>query len=73
MVIDAFVFNDQRHGAAQVSINAVKGAFRFITGNSPKDAYSITTPTAMIGVRGTEFDIDVETGPASRASRTSRA
>jgi hypothetical protein len=24
----------------------------FITGNSPKDAYSIKTPTATIGVRG---------------------
>ena len=51
MVIDAFVFNND-NTARQVSINAVRGAFRFITGNSPKDAYSITTPTATIGVRG---------------------
>ena len=51
MVIDAFVFNDD-DTARQISINAVRGAFRFITGNSPKDAYSITTPTATIGVRG---------------------
>jgi hypothetical protein len=51
MIIDAFVFSDQ-DSARQISINAVKGAFRFITGKSPKDAYSITTPTATIGVRG---------------------
>jgi len=51
MVIDAFVFtNDET--ARQISINAVRGAFRFITGNSPKDAYRISTPTATIGVRG---------------------
>jgi hypothetical protein len=51
MVIDAFVFNDN-FTARQISINAVRGAFRFITGNSSKDAYSITTPTATIAVRG---------------------
>ena len=51
MVIDAFVFNSD-NTARQVSINAVRGAFRFITGKSSKDAYSITTPTATIGVRG---------------------
>ena len=51
MVVDAFVFSDQ-DTARQISINAVKGAFRFITGNSPQDAYTITTPTSTIGVRG---------------------
>ena len=66
MVIDAFVFNPDA-SARKISINAVKGAFRFITGNSPKDAYSITTPTATIGVRGTEFDFTVDnTGGATR-------
>lgn len=51
MIIDAFVFADD-DTARQISINAVKGAFRFIAGNSPKDAYTITTPTSTIGVRG---------------------
>lgn len=59
MVIDAFVFNDD-DTAREFSINVVKGAFRFITGKSSKDAYTITTPTSTIGVRGTEFDIAVE-------------
>jgi hypothetical protein len=51
MVIDAFIFNDD-DTARQISINAVRGAFRFISGNSPKDAYAIKTPTATIGIRG---------------------
>ena len=58
MTIDAFVFDDTT--ASDFSIDTVRGAFRFITGNGPKDAYSITTPTAVIGVRGTEFDVNVE-------------
>lgn len=51
MVIDAFVFSDD-DTARDISINAVRGAFRFITGKSPKDAYTITTPTSTIGIRG---------------------
>ena len=48
--------------AQQLTINALGGSFRFITGNSPKPAYSILTPTAAIAVRGTQFDILVEPG-----------
>jgi hypothetical protein len=59
MIIDAFVFADD-NTARQVSVNVVRGALRFMTGGSPKDAYSITTPTATIGVRGTEFDVSVD-------------
>lgn len=46
--------------AEKLSINALGGSFRFITGNSPKPAYTINTPTASIAVRGTEFDLVVE-------------
>ncbi len=51
LVIDAFIF-DKNDTARQVSISAIKGAFRFISGKSPKDVYTIKTPTATIGVRG---------------------
>jgi hypothetical protein len=51
MTIDAFVFNAD-DTARKVSVNIVRGAFRFISGNSPKDAYTITTPTSTIGIRG---------------------
>ena len=61
VTIDAFVFNANKT-AQDVSISAVKGAFRFITGKSPKDNYSIRTPTMTIGVRGTAFDLAVRPG-----------
>ena len=58
MTIDSFVFNEN-NTARKISMNAVKGAFRFITGNSRKQAYSIRTPTATVGIRGTRFDLAV--------------
>jgi hypothetical protein len=61
VTIDAFVY-DANKTAQDVSISAVKGAFRFITGKSPKDNYSIKTPTMTIGVRGTAFDLAVRSG-----------
>lgn len=70
LVIDAFIFSGETT-AQQVSINAVRGAFRFFTGASPKDAYSIHTPTATIGVRGTEFDVTVEREGTTRVANFS--
>jgi len=67
MVIDAFVFSDN-NTARQVSIEVLKGSLRFMTGTSPKDAYSIKTPTATIAVRGTEFDVAIENGGATRVA-----
>ena len=61
VTIDAFVF-DANKTAQDVSISAVKGAFRFITGNSPKQNYLIKTPTMTIGVRGTSLDLSVRAG-----------
>ncbi|WP_052731741.1 FecR family protein [Devosia geojensis] len=45
--------------AERFAINALGGTFRFISGNSPKSAYEIRTPSATIGVRGTKFDVVV--------------
>lgn len=39
--------------------NALGGTFRFISGNSSPEAYTIRTPTGTIGVRGTAFDFTV--------------
>ena len=58
LIIDSFVFDD-RNTARKVSMKAVKGAFRFITGVSKKQAYAIATPSATIGIRGTRFDFSV--------------
>lgn len=58
LTIDAFVYSG--NSAQKFSIDALKGGFRFITGISKKDAYAISTPTAVIAVRGTEFDFNVD-------------
>jgi hypothetical protein len=58
LLIDKFVFSDDTT-ASSVTINAVRGTFRFITGSSPKNAYLIRTPTATIGLRGTQFDFAI--------------
>ena len=42
--------------AQNVSVDALRGTFRFITGKSPKSAYRIQTSNATIGIRGTGFD-----------------
>jgi len=54
--LDRTVFDDQHH-YRDVAVKLTSGAFRFVTGNSEKAAYKITTPLATIGVRGTILDI----------------
>lgn len=54
--LDRTVFDDEHH-YRDVAIRMTTGAFRFVTGNSDKSAYKITTPLATIGVRGTTLDI----------------
>jgi hypothetical protein len=49
--IDSFVFNAD-NTAKNVTINAIKGTFRFISGKSPSGAYNIRTPSSTIGIRG---------------------
>ncbi len=54
--LDRTVFDDEHH-YRDVAVRLTSGAFRFVTGNSEKTAYKITTPLATIGVRGTTLDI----------------
>jgi hypothetical protein len=51
LTIDTFIFNPDLT-AQKVTVTAIKGAFRFISGNSPAGAYTIRTPTMTIGIRG---------------------
>jgi hypothetical protein len=46
--------------AERLAINALRGSFRFISGQSASTAYSIRTPTATLAVRGTTFDFTVD-------------
>ena len=54
--LDRTVFDDSTH-YRDIAVRLTSGAFRFVTGNSDKAAYKITTPLATIGVRGTTLDI----------------
>ena len=55
MVIDTYVM--QSPGKLNsFGLTASRGAFRFLTGDSAKQAYRLKTPAATIGIRGTEFD-----------------
>ena len=59
--LDRTVFNDE-HSYRDIAVKLTTGAFRFVTGNSEKAAYTIATPIATIGVRGTVLDILVLPG-----------
>jgi hypothetical protein len=56
--LDRTVFDDPKAG--DIAIKLTEGAFRFVTGNSEKEAYLIKTPIATMGVRGTTLDILVQ-------------
>lgn len=51
--------------ASSFRVSAVGGAFRFITGVSPKPVYQVSTPVATMGVRGTAFDFSVAASKAT--------
>ena len=65
--LDRTVFDDEHH-YRDVAVRLTSGAFRFVTGNSDKAAYRITTPLATIGVRGTTLDILSQRGQTDRKS-----
>lgn len=54
VVLDRFVF-DPNPSASVVAVSVAKGVARFSTGLLPKPDYQITTPSCVIGVRGTIF------------------
>lgn len=61
IVIDKFVFAGDR-SFKDLSLNAAKGSFRWISGGSQPSAYKINTPAGIIGIRGTALDIYVGEG-----------
>jgi hypothetical protein len=57
--LDRAVFSDEK-SVGDIVIKLTLGSFRFITGQSTKESYAITTPLATIGVRGTTLDFLIE-------------
>lgn len=58
--LDEFVVPEAASGATAISLNFVRGTFRFITGLMKSDSYKIVTPSATMGIRGTVFDVYVD-------------
>jgi hypothetical protein len=59
LLLSQFVM--QRNKTAKiVSMKALRGTYRFFSGNSAKSAYKISTSSATIGIRGTVFDFWVK-------------
>jgi hypothetical protein len=56
LVLDEFVY-DPDPDKSKFIISATAGIFRFVSGNLPKKSYTIHTPTATIGIRGTSFTV----------------
>lgn len=65
LLIDRFLLRSGNR-ARKVSIDALRGTFRFISGRSAKSAYGIQTANATIGIRGTAFDF-ASRGPTTIA------
>lgn len=63
LTLDRFVYNPSR-GSGEVVLNSVKGAFRFVSGSQDPRHYTIKTPVATLGVRGTVVDYLVQNGKA---------
>jgi hypothetical protein len=53
--LDKFVYDPAGGAQGNVVLVATSGSFRFITGLLPHEDYSIKTPYATMGIRGTEF------------------
>ena len=58
LTLDRFVYNPSQ-GTGRVVLNAVSGAFRFVTGSQNPRNYTVKTPVGSIGVRGTIVDLIV--------------
>jgi hypothetical protein len=67
VAIDEFVYDPAAKTGAQI-MTLTKGAFRFISGAIPKENVSIKTPTATLGIRGTEVVIDINDDGETEAS-----
>lgn len=52
LLLDRFAYNPNR-GSGEVVLNSVRGAFQFVTGSQDPRKYTIKTPAATLGIRGT--------------------
>jgi len=58
VTIDRFVY-DPRRGTGEAAVNLIKGGLRFISGSQKPEKYSVRTPLATMGARGSVAEIFV--------------
>lgn len=69
ILIDAFVY-DPSNNVRSFTVSTVKGFFRWITGNLQQRFYNPTfgLPVGNIGIRGTDFEVEVFPGGSGRVT-----
>ncbi len=67
LVLDEFVF-DNTANSGKFFAELGPGLFRFVTGLLPHESYEVRTPTAVIGVRGTDFAVAVASDGVTRVT-----
>lgn len=55
MVIERYLLRNPET-VEDLTVNLLGGTFRFLSGNSPSESYTVNTPTGTVGVRGTWWD-----------------
>lgn len=65
--LDRFVY-DPSKSSGEVAVNMSRGVLRFVTGRLSSQSYKIKTPTATMGVRGTDFVVLVDETGATTVS-----
>jgi len=60
ITLDKFVFDPDDLAKSKVAVSVATDVVRFATGTLPKEAYDIRTPNSSLSVRGTVFNIDVD-------------
>jgi len=57
LLIEEYIYNGAPGDKAQLTL--VSGGLRIITGAMAKEDYKLGTPVALMGVRGTEFSVQI--------------
>lgn len=57
---------DSAGRAERFAVTLLGGVFRFLTGDSAKSSYELRTPTATMGIRGTVFDVALDSSRTTR-------
>jgi hypothetical protein len=64
--LDRYVYDPDR-ATGEMAIDLGEGVFRFVSGKMAKEGVSIGTPDVVIGIRGTDFIVEVD-GSGTRVS-----